>query len=36
MRKLFGENNFFGKTCSLISHVHINDIIFSGLKSATQ
>ena len=31
MRELFGENKFFGNTCSLISHVD-----FSEIKGATK
>ena len=29
-RKLFGENNFFGNNCSLISHVDISEINISA------
>ena len=35
MRKLFSENILFGKTCSLISDVHISEISGS-LKRATR
>ena len=30
MRKLISENNFFGNTCSLISHTHFSAINISA------